>query len=90
MASTYVLSAIAGPVWRLGVVQNALPISFIGGGICFMLMMNFFAIFPIALIHGMVAYLSYRDPYFMNVLMARWTTRPAQRRHASGGNIYAA
>jgi type IV secretory pathway VirB3-like protein len=90
MHSTYLFSLITGPKWRLGVVQNALPLVFIGAGVIYMLMMSFWAVFVIAFIHCVAIWLSHRDPYFMNVWKARFSIKKTCRVHPSGGNIYAA
>jgi type IV secretory pathway VirB3-like protein len=90
MQSTYLFSLITGPTWRLGVVQNALPLSLIGGGLSYMLLLSFWAVFIIAFIHCGVMWLGHRDPYFMNVWKARFAAKRTCRVHSSGGNIYAA
>ena len=88
MHSTHLLTSVSQPPQRLFIAQNALPLSLGAGFLLFQLMLDFWALMGWGVIHGLLAYCTYKDPYFISVWRAKFKTGRTERRHLSGGNCY--
>ena len=86
----YVLSSVSEPPQRLLVSQSALPLPMIIAGMMWFLTNEMVAIGAYILSHGAVIALSSYDPYFVEVMRARFQYKRTKRQLPQGGNLYGA
>lgn len=90
MMRAYVLSSVAEPPQRLLASQSALPLPMIIAGIFWFLINEVMAITSYILAQAAIIALSSYDPYFVEVMRARFKYKRTKRQLPQGGNLYGA
>ncbi len=86
----YVLSSVTQPPQRLLASQSALPLPIIIAGLSWFLMNEVIAIISYIASQGAIIALSSYDPYFVEVMRARFKYKRTIRQLSQGGNLYGA